>query len=30
LYGSMRLLLETVETFFSEMTPEKALAWATA
>lgn len=30
LYGSMKLLLETVETFFSEMTPEKALAWTTA
>jgi transposase len=30
LYGSMKLLLETVDTFFSEMTPEKALAWATA
>ncbi len=30
LYGSMKLLLETVETFFSEMTPEKALTWATA
>jgi transposase len=30
LYGSMKLLLQTVETFFSEMTPETALAWATA
>jgi transposase len=30
LYGSMKLLLKTVDTFFSEMTPEKALAWATA
>lgn len=30
LYGSMKLLLETVETFFSEMTPEQALAWAAA
>lgn len=27
LYGSMRLLLETVEAFFSQMTAEKALAW---
>ena len=30
LYGSMQLLLETVETFFKEMTPEKAVAWAAA
>jgi transposase len=30
LYGSMQLLLETVEAFFSEMTPEKALTWAAA
>jgi len=30
LYRSMKLLLETVETFFSEMTPEQALAWAAA
>jgi transposase len=28
LYGSMQLLLETVETFFNEMSPKKALAWA--
>jgi transposase len=30
LYGSMNLLLETVDTFFSGMTPEKALTWAAA
>lgn len=30
LYGSMKVLLETVETFFAEMTPAKALAWAAA
>jgi len=30
LYGSMKLLLETVETFFSQMTSEKALTWAAA
>lgn len=28
LYASMKLLLETVDTFFNDMTPEKALAWA--
>lgn len=28
LYGSMQLLLKTVETFFNEMTPEQALIWA--
>lgn len=27
LYGSMRLLLDTVDAFFSQMTAEKALAW---
>lgn len=26
--ASMKLLLETVDTFFNGMTPEKALAWA--
>jgi len=26
----MKLLLKIVETFFGEMTPEKALSWATA
>lgn len=30
LYGSMQVLLETVEAFFNEMTPEQALAWAAA
>jgi len=30
LYGSMKLLLKTVETFFHQMTPEKALTWAAA
>lgn len=30
LYGSMKVLLETVETFFHDMTPEKALTWAAA
>jgi len=30
LYGSMRLLLDTVEAFFTAMTPEQALTWATA
>ena len=30
LYGSMQLLLKTVETFFNEMTPEQALIWAAA
>ena len=28
LYGSMKVLLDTVEAFFKEMTPEQALAWA--
>jgi len=28
LYGSMKVLLETVEAFFHVMTPEKALTWA--
>ncbi len=28
LYASMKLLLETVDAFFKEMTPEKALAYA--
>jgi transposase len=27
LYGSMKLLLDTVDAFFSQMTTEKALAW---
>jgi hypothetical protein len=26
----MRLLVETVEAFFTAMTPEQALAWAAA
>jgi transposase len=30
LYGSMNALLDTVESFFAEMTPAKALAWAAA
>jgi transposase len=30
LYGSMKLLLESVETFFSQLSPERALAWAAA
>lgn len=30
LYGSMKALLETVESFFNEMTPEQALVWAAA
>jgi transposase len=30
LYGSMGLLLETVEGFFTAMTPEQALTWAAA
>ena len=30
LYGSMKILLETVEAFFHEMTPEKALTWTAA
>jgi transposase len=28
LYGSMKALLEAVERFFQEMTPQQALAWA--
>jgi transposase len=28
LYGSIRLLLATVDTFFTTMTPEQALTWA--
>jgi hypothetical protein len=28
LYGSMKVLLEAVDRFFSEMTPAQALAWA--
>jgi len=28
LYASMKLLLETVDQFFKNMTPEKALVWA--
>lgn len=28
LYASMKLLLDTVEAFFLEMTPDQALAWA--
>jgi transposase len=28
LYASMKLLLETVDQFFRNMTPEKALVWA--
>ena len=28
LYGSMKLLLETTEAFFTAMTPEQALRWA--
>ena len=28
LYGSMRLLLDTVDAFFNQMTTEKALVWA--
>lgn len=28
LYASIKLLLDTVDAFFDEMTPEKALAWA--
>ena len=28
LYGSMKLLLDTVEAFFAEMTPARSLAWA--
>jgi transposase len=30
LYGSMKLLLETIEAFFMQMTPEQALKWAAA
>jgi transposase len=30
LYGSMKVLLETVEAFFHDMTPEKALTWTAA
>ena len=30
LYGSMPLLLETVDQFFNEMSPEQALKWADA
>jgi transposase len=30
LYGSMKVLIETVEMFFDEMTPAKALVWAAA
>ena len=30
LYGSMQLLLATVEAFFTAMTPERALTWAAA
>ncbi len=30
LYCSMAILLETVKTFFEEMTPEQALTWAAA
>ena len=30
LYGSMQVLLETVEAFFQDMTPEKALTWIAA
>jgi len=30
LYGSMKLLLEAVEMFFEQMTPQKALTWAAA
>ena len=28
LYGSMALLLETVQSFFHQMTPERAMTWA--
>jgi hypothetical protein len=28
LYGSMKLVLETTEAFFTGMTPEQALRWA--
>jgi transposase len=30
LYGSIKILLETVDRFFHEMTPEQALTWASA
>ena len=30
LYGSIHVLLEAVDTFFSQMSPERALAWAAA
>ncbi len=30
LYGSMQSLLQAVEDFFREMSPEQALAWAAA
>jgi transposase len=30
LYGSMKILLETVEAFFHDMTPEKTLTWIAA
>lgn len=30
LYGSMALLLDAVQSFFKEMTPEQALTWAAA
>jgi transposase len=30
LYGSMKLVLETTEAFFLQMTPEQALRWAAA
>ena len=30
LYGSMKVLLETVGAFFSDMTPDQALTWAAA
>jgi transposase len=30
LYGSMKILIETVDAFFDEMTPARALAWAAA
>ena len=30
LYGSMQVLLQAAETFFSEMSPQCALAWAAA
>jgi len=30
LYASIQVLLEAVDQFFEEMTPEQALAWAAA